>query len=498
MHISPLYLFVCLPLAAAQILTALPTNEANSAQPIDVPVTFFISALLGSVISLAFISFYFSKKARQTSPLITPCILLLLLGEVLYMARSSIPFDSTIALVTSSVLIGVGGGMLAVLWAWAFSYFDSETVIPSISLALALTAIVILLARLAVPYEATLVALILLLVSVIPLEILIKKINQTIDLSLGSQTQEESNHQPNSLPQASYDAKYLRREYRITGSAFALPWIVCACSWGSIATSASSLEPPDGLVFELIGLLVVSLVIFFNCFFKAKGETEHTHSESIVKAPSSKSIWSGAKEQTICVSAVVLLLLSWFASLGPDEIHLFASLFLGAAKALSICAVVSCAAKFSLIKTQDRSINLQWLASFSCFAFTASLLVAGVISYLLPGFAKLIAPTLSLLYLAVIACMPKMSKPNPEIKKPSHETLEGIDQTLAPYNFSPREKELLPYLAHGYSTKYISETLHISQNTAKTHISRIYEKMDVHSRDELIKKLATFNIPSSK
>jgi len=338
----------------------------------------------------------------------------------------------------------------------------------------------------------------LLLVSVIPLEILIKKINQTIDLSLGSQTQEESNHQPNSLPQASYDAKYLRREYRITGSAFALPWIVCACSWGSIATSASSLEPPDGLVFELIGLLVVSLVIFFNCFFKAKGETEHTHSESIVKAPSSKSIWSGAKEQTICVSAVVLLLLSWFASLGPDEIHLFASLFLGAAKALSICAVVSCAAKFSLIKTQDRSINLQWLASFSCFAFTASLLVAGVISYLLPGFAKLIAPTLSLLYLAVIACMPKMSKPNPEIKKPSHETLEGIDQTLAPYNFSPREKELLPYLAHGYSTKYISETLHISQNTAKTHISRIYEKMDVHSRDELIKKLATFNIPSSK
>ncbi len=53
---------------------------------------------------------------------------------------------------------------------------------------------------------------------------------------------------------------------------------------------------------------------------------------------------------------------------------------------------------------------------------------------------------------------------------------------LAPTLLTPRELEILQLLADGHAYKQISAELVISENTLKTHIKRIYSKLNVHNR----------------
>ncbi len=51
---------------------------------------------------------------------------------------------------------------------------------------------------------------------------------------------------------------------------------------------------------------------------------------------------------------------------------------------------------------------------------------------------------------------------------------------------SPREAEVLLLLAQGRSRTFIQSELFLSDGTVKTHIRHIYQKLDVHSKQELI------------
>jgi DNA-binding CsgD family transcriptional regulator len=53
---------------------------------------------------------------------------------------------------------------------------------------------------------------------------------------------------------------------------------------------------------------------------------------------------------------------------------------------------------------------------------------------------------------------------------------------------SGRELEVLQLLAAGRSNKEISSSLNVSPNTVKTHVSRLYEKLEVSRRTEAILK----------
>jgi DNA-binding NarL/FixJ family response regulator len=55
---------------------------------------------------------------------------------------------------------------------------------------------------------------------------------------------------------------------------------------------------------------------------------------------------------------------------------------------------------------------------------------------------------------------------------------------------SPREREVLELLAHGYLYKEIAEALQISVPTVNSHIRHIYEKMHVQSRGQAVAKYA--------
>ncbi|MDD5349937.1 MAG: response regulator transcription factor [Chthoniobacteraceae bacterium] len=51
---------------------------------------------------------------------------------------------------------------------------------------------------------------------------------------------------------------------------------------------------------------------------------------------------------------------------------------------------------------------------------------------------------------------------------------------------SPREREVLDYLAKGYLYKEIAEMMQVSYSTVRTHIERIYGKLHVQSRSQAV------------
>lgn len=63
----------------------------------------------------------------------------------------------------------------------------------------------------------------------------------------------------------------------------------------------------------------------------------------------------------------------------------------------------------------------------------------------------------------------------------------AVDDALASaYDLTAREREVLARLARGLSVTETAAELDISENTVKTHVKRIYGKLGVHSKQEVI------------
>lgn len=62
------------------------------------------------------------------------------------------------------------------------------------------------------------------------------------------------------------------------------------------------------------------------------------------------------------------------------------------------------------------------------------------------------------------------------------------DGVLKELGITPREHEILCLIAQGLSNKEIGEKLFVSENTVKTHSSRLFEKMNVNRRVQAVQK----------
>jgi DNA-binding CsgD family transcriptional regulator len=62
------------------------------------------------------------------------------------------------------------------------------------------------------------------------------------------------------------------------------------------------------------------------------------------------------------------------------------------------------------------------------------------------------------------------------------------DAAVRSLGLSPREVEILDALASGQSNKELARRFGISPNTVKTHLARIYGKLDVERRVQAIEK----------
>lgn len=63
---------------------------------------------------------------------------------------------------------------------------------------------------------------------------------------------------------------------------------------------------------------------------------------------------------------------------------------------------------------------------------------------------------------------------------------DAVFQVAAASGLTPRETEVLGYLADGWRSSSIAEKLTLSQATVKNHMGRIYGKLGVHSQEEIM------------
>lgn len=80
---------------------------------------------------------------------------------------------------------------------------------------------------------------------------------------------------------------------------------------------------------------------------------------------------------------------------------------------------------------------------------------------------------------------PAESADAPEDGVPS-EILAYCQKLALDSGLTRREAEILGLIAMGRSAKYIAEELMISYNTTRTHVKHVYEKLNIHSKQELI------------
>ena len=59
---------------------------------------------------------------------------------------------------------------------------------------------------------------------------------------------------------------------------------------------------------------------------------------------------------------------------------------------------------------------------------------------------------------------------------------------LAELGITPREFEILEALAAGHSNREIAERLFVSENTVKTHASRLFDKLQARRRTQVIQR----------
>jgi len=72
--------------------------------------------------------------------------------------------------------------------------------------------------------------------------------------------------------------------------------------------------------------------------------------------------------------------------------------------------------------------------------------------------------------------------------RPAGPDFERNDAAIRSLGLTARECEILALLASGQSNKEMARALGISPNTVKTHIARVFEKLEVQKRIHAIEK----------
>jgi DNA-binding NarL/FixJ family response regulator len=78
--------------------------------------------------------------------------------------------------------------------------------------------------------------------------------------------------------------------------------------------------------------------------------------------------------------------------------------------------------------------------------------------------------------------------------RPRGPGFERNERVLTTLNISARECEVLELLAQGCSNKVIARQLVISPNTVKTHVAKVFDKLEVSSRTQAIQKARSLEI----
>ena len=72
----------------------------------------------------------------------------------------------------------------------------------------------------------------------------------------------------------------------------------------------------------------------------------------------------------------------------------------------------------------------------------------------------------------------------------------GTTRRSPELGITPRELEILEHIAGGMSTREIAAALFVSENTVKTHASRLFDKLNVNRRTQAVQVAKTLGLIS--
>jgi len=75
-----------------------------------------------------------------------------------------------------------------------------------------------------------------------------------------------------------------------------------------------------------------------------------------------------------------------------------------------------------------------------------------------------------------------------EVVVPAPATFVRDDAQVAALGLTPREMEILELIAEGLSNREIAERAHVSENTVKTHSSRVFDKLGARRRTQAVQR----------
>jgi NarL family two-component system response regulator LiaR len=75
-----------------------------------------------------------------------------------------------------------------------------------------------------------------------------------------------------------------------------------------------------------------------------------------------------------------------------------------------------------------------------------------------------------------------------EVFVPARAPFALDEQRLQELGITKRELEILGLIAHGLSNREIAERLFVSENTVKTHSSRLFDKLDAKRRTQAVQR----------
>jgi DNA-binding CsgD family transcriptional regulator len=156
--------------------------------------------------------------------------------------------------------------------------------------------------------------------------------------------------------------------------------------------------------------------------------------------------------------------------------------------------VVSVLAAIKLISQKSKVVSQVSSGKFIAIGLTSSVIVQSAI---LPFYSGnlILALVFLLVFFSGIGFIPvylnyfgKLESFIPEKTVPI-----SMDEFCKKFEVSPREREIIIEICNGLSNQQIADKLFISLQTVKDHSHRIYGKVDVSSRVQLIKLVAEIN-----
>lgn len=453
------YLFLALPMYATYLLTSIPTDEYDNVLTLYATARYLIPLTMTAAVVLLAISCLASwKPERFAYPLVLPCVFFLVAAILLYAAGEFGVLTWGYLPLVATASFAVGGSVLLLLWARACSLLHDPTILfytaLSFCLSVALKSVITLPTT---PNIVYIVAASLLMISALPLERIFLLHKEECELM----------HPGTRKPWVVFDE--IKKPYL----GVVLCVMIISCTWGtSLGTNIVPREAGStslGLICQVFaGLLLILL----------------SHAAAQDKP------WAATVLGFFPVACVAFLLLSWFLAL-IDSQHLL--VYLNALRDFSSSGLAILFWSALIRGTSRHRCRAFAVGGLFVGSMLVVMLVCMAAGYYLQNAAEYVTPIFALVYLTIVNFNFKGRNTNEfdhsdgmELAKDDESFTARCEELAHLHHLSPREGELLPYLARGHSATYISQELCISLNTVKTHTRRVYGKLTIHTRDDLI------------